>query len=440
MRENFPKSYFEQKEELWGLVSSIDTNLVKKNRKLSSKEIAKFLWLNPNAILSDGMIKKVHDVAAYLKLHNLEFISNKDDGDSFLNAFLKSLETLSRTIPILDAQADKISYLRGIIASAFTYTKKGDENPSRSEKIKAPGEHILAAGEGDLLALNLNIPMRMITVKEDQGISKIIDTLIFPEKNKKPQQWGTIKAWEKPREHILIVDLGGHFVSAEPKMKKSNERNKKDHGFLIPQITTLSMIKKNVPLYKDEVSKVLKTLSKEDLENVFDSLAKLFNSSNIKNKLFYDFICLPEKHNNLLNELESSLGNGLESVKEVLNKGAVPNERIIEMTVYNKFEGGILDILLEKGPVPSATALNIAFDRKCENRTIMTLLEAGAVPTHSTLVLAIIRKYDSKIISALIKAGSDSSDFEDRHENRLNIDVKIDDEETVKVLKEAFSI
>ena len=70
-----------------------------------------------------------------------------------------------------------------------------------------------------MLAKELSTPLRILTVNGDCGIH---DLLIFQEKGKKSEKWVTLD--QKPENYILIVDLGGHFVTAQPLSSKKIEK------------------------------------------------------------------------------------------------------------------------------------------------------------------------------------------------------------------------
>ncbi|MGZ3634160.1 MAG: hypothetical protein ACXWM7_07875, partial [Parachlamydiaceae bacterium] len=196
------------------------------DRQLDEKEIARYLWLNPDTLISPSTLRKVNKVSVYLRRKRLELRGVKADGNCFCYAFLGSYETLNRKIPILDEQKDKISYLRDIIAQEYAITEKGSDYKGRQrvEGIKEDKEW-LTGDEGDLLAISLSIPIRIITINEEKGHSQIFDMLTFTEKNKDRQEWKTIPESEKPKEYITIVDLGGHFVYAVPCSTDLNSEN-----------------------------------------------------------------------------------------------------------------------------------------------------------------------------------------------------------------------
>src|SRR3990167_4238009 len=163
------------------------------------------------------MIQKVNIAAAYLNKEGYELKGIKADGNCFCNAFLKSYARLSRKIPILDSQKNKISYLRDVIATKYVFTPEGNTGPghSRASQIRRDKEW-LTTSEGGLLANALSIPIRMITVNKDNYGCGINDMLIFSELGKLYQEWNDIQEKDKPKEYVLIVDLRGHFIYVEP--------------------------------------------------------------------------------------------------------------------------------------------------------------------------------------------------------------------------------
>src|SRR3990167_4911617 len=171
------------------------------------------------------MIQKVNIAAAYLNKEGYELKGIKADGNCFCNAFLKSYARLSRKIPILDSQKNKISYLRDVIAAKYDFTPEGNTGPghSRASQIRRDKEW-LTTSEGGLLANALSIPIRMITVNKDNYGCGINDMLIFSELDKLYQEWNDIQEKDKPKEYVIIVDIGGHFIYAEPFISKESGR------------------------------------------------------------------------------------------------------------------------------------------------------------------------------------------------------------------------
>lgn len=145
-------------------------------------------------------------MAVYLKSHGFELRGVKADVNCFCSVFLKSLKTLSRKIPILDAQEDKIGYLRSLIANQYKVIKMVT-GFSRAQQIEKDKEWLAASGEGDLLAKALEIPIRIVQVSD---LCSINDMLTFPEKGGESQEWKTLH--ERPKEYIL----GGHFICPLP--------------------------------------------------------------------------------------------------------------------------------------------------------------------------------------------------------------------------------
>jgi tetratricopeptide (TPR) repeat protein len=183
-------------------------------------EIAQSLWLDLNTRISEDMVQKVNKVSTYLNSCGYELKGVKADGDCFCNAFLGSYRMLSRTIPLLDAAPNSVTLLREQIASIVERN-----NLDRAQEIRKNGEWITAAEEGDLLAKAFKIPIRVVTVNKDKTGSGVSDMLTFPESHKPQQTWETLAEKEKPEEYIMIVDLGGHFVFAEPTAQRRFKEN-----------------------------------------------------------------------------------------------------------------------------------------------------------------------------------------------------------------------
>ena len=178
-------------------------------------DIAHFLWQDPMVFISDDMVTKVNTVNIYLREKGFQLKGAKADGNCFFYAFLKSYSTLSRKIPILDVQENKITYLRELISDQYKGSPQGstEQGIARAHQIKADKEWITASCEGDLLVSILDIPIRLVTVNKDGNGCGVNDTLSF--KNAEglvSQNWEIIPQEETPKEYIFIVDLGGHFV------------------------------------------------------------------------------------------------------------------------------------------------------------------------------------------------------------------------------------
>ncbi|MBS4164988.1 hypothetical protein NEOC65_000034 [Neochlamydia sp. AcF65] len=176
--------------------------------------IARLLWQDSTTVISDSLVEKVNAVSPYLKKEEFELKGVPSDGDCFFSAFLGSYACLSRRIPLLDDQKDKISYLRQVLAGTVKHT-----DIKRAEEIIGKGAWVSGLGEGELLASALSIPIRLVTVNEEQLICGIHDRLIFSQaglaEGDRSQEWETIPQKERPQEYIFIVDLGGHFIYAQ---------------------------------------------------------------------------------------------------------------------------------------------------------------------------------------------------------------------------------
>nr|WP_166158110.1 tetratricopeptide repeat protein [Neochlamydia sp. AcF84]NGY95901.1 hypothetical protein [Neochlamydia sp. AcF84] len=238
-------------------------------------QIAKSLWHNPTAIIDDSIVAKVNAVADYLGKECFKLKGVPSDGDCFFSAFLGSYNCLSRKIPLLEESSNKVFYLRRVLADIVKYKNNG-----RAEKIKGKRTWISGLGEGDLLATALSIPIRLITVNEEQLACGIHDRLIFPKASSpledNSQEWKTISPEKRPEEYILIVDLGGHFIYAQKlvgqdkplkKDNKSDIRNKRKRF-----LTTKYNVDKNDTF---DPSNPLVTLPLEIFQQIFHSFSSL---------------------------------------------------------------------------------------------------------------------------------------------------------------------
>jgi hypothetical protein len=262
------KQLIEQTEEWEKLYSKIaggkvleeNQNTGDKSSLLSSfsnqwdhQQIAKSLWHNPTAIIDDSIVAKVNAAADYLGKEGFKLKGVPSDGDCFFSAFLGSYNCLSRKIPLLDGSPNKVFYLRQVLSDMVKHTNNG-----RAEKIKEKRTWISGLGEGDLLATALSIPIRLITVNEEQLACGIYDRLIFPKASSSmednSQEWKTISPEERPEEYFLIVDLGGHFVYAQKLLGQDNPL------FLNQTASPTARFSKSRYLYPhDKSSRVAKT-------------------------------------------------------------------------------------------------------------------------------------------------------------------------------------
>lgn len=211
---------------------------------LRKPDIACYLWLNSSTLISEDTIQKVNTAAVYLKNQGFELRGVKADGNCYCHAFLKSYESQSQRLPIIDVQVNqenKIIYLRDMISLEYLTTRKVIEQDDieKTQKIRKRAQQIkedtewLDAFEGDLLANALSIPIRTVTVNLEKGQSGINDMMTFPHKD--PRLWNTIDESEKPQNYIFIVDLGGHFVCAQSlSAGKQRLSSKEDSGKLQP--------------------------------------------------------------------------------------------------------------------------------------------------------------------------------------------------------------
>jgi tetratricopeptide (TPR) repeat protein len=240
------------------IITALKENLLEVNQadlldpsadQWTPKQIAIFLWQDPTAIINDSLVAKVNTAAAYLKEEGFTLKGVASNDGCFFSAFLESYAYLSRKIPLLEEQADKISYLRLVLSSRVKHTEN-----QRFEEIGEKGAWISGIGEGDLLASTLSIPIRLITVNEEHLICDIYDRLIFSEagltEENRSQEWKAISLKERPKEYIFIVDLGGHFVYAQPlkQIRSLLSKSKVPHSFF-PQ--------KDNSFYEDKKAKTI---------------------------------------------------------------------------------------------------------------------------------------------------------------------------------------
>ncbi|BBI18315.1 tetratricopeptide repeat protein [Neochlamydia sp. S13] len=223
----------------------------------NSSQIAKSLWYDPSTIISDAVEIKVNAVAAYLHKEGFELKGVAGDGDCFFSAFLGSYKGLSRKIPLLEEQSNKISYLRQVLSDIVKHT-----DSKRAKEIIKKGSRVSGLDEGDLLARALSIPIRLVTVNEDSLGCGINDMLIsskvgLTSKKDRSQEWETIPQEERPQDYIFIVDLGGHFIYAQKPLKQDKillSKSKTPTNFLFSNSLSTNALKNT-----------LKTLESQEL-------------------------------------------------------------------------------------------------------------------------------------------------------------------------------
>ncbi|MBS4169972.1 tetratricopeptide repeat protein [Neochlamydia sp. AcF95] len=237
--------------------------------------IAECLWQDSSAIISESMIAKVNTAANYLSKEEFELKGVPSDGNCFFSAFLGSYACLSRKIPLLDDQENKISYLRKVLSSIIRHT-----NSERAEEIIGKGTWVSGLGEGDLLASALSIPIRLVTVNEEHLICGVNDMLILPRQgiaaDETAQEWGTIPDEERPKEYILIVDLGGHFIYAQ-------KPSKPDHFLLVESATSSTLLSDEKPSFSLHIEARMNKVKRFSLtEQDFNEAGKqeVFDPSN----------------------------------------------------------------------------------------------------------------------------------------------------------------
>jgi hypothetical protein len=190
---------------------------------LSKDYIAKNLWQNEGAMISDNIVKKVAKAQEHLDTQGYQLCGTPSDGNCFFHAFLGSYQELVETssahwsIPLLDQQQNKLQYLRDCIADLYASIPSNDLNTAA--KIRKDGMWIHGNKEGDLLAKALNIPIRLLTINQEGDECATLDEVIFSDSDENMQIWDVLPENQRPSKYIFIVDLGSHFVFAKNKNK-----------------------------------------------------------------------------------------------------------------------------------------------------------------------------------------------------------------------------
>lgn len=219
--------------ELMDLVREIDEQTPDEDQappvpNWTNANVGRCLWINPRRTsrklnIPQERLAGINQVSEYLETQNLRLFGTPSDGDCWFHAFLASYEISNElTLPELDAAENKIQFLRDKIASDRSISQQ------RAVEIEEQGEWI-DSQEGSILARELNVPIRIITLNQDGGNIGIADMLtrIAPEFNLEDgeygepadhrlstQDWNTIEEELRPRNYLIIVDLIGHFVYA----------------------------------------------------------------------------------------------------------------------------------------------------------------------------------------------------------------------------------
>jgi tetratricopeptide (TPR) repeat protein len=252
--------------------------------------IAECLWQDSSAVISESMRAKVNTAAEYLSTEGFELKGVPSDGDCFFSAFLGSYEQLSRKVPLLDDQENKISYLRQVLAGIIKHT-----DSQRALEIIEKGTWVSGLDEGDLLASALSIPIRLVAVNEEHLICGIHDRLIFSQaglsKEDRSQEWETIPQEERRQEYIFIVDLGGHFIYAQKPLRSNKSvflNSKIPHSFFSHEDNSYSPHKKAKIIVKTRGTKRALTQAGSGYANDSGKKRKLDSSSlaNLPIKIF----------------------------------------------------------------------------------------------------------------------------------------------------------
>lgn len=199
------------------ITSKTDGFVDSPSRKWNKYQIAAQLWKNPDTLISEETVLKVNTVQAYLEKEGFELRGAPADGDCFCHAFFGSHEVLpsDNKIPLLEAADDKIAFLREHISAQFRSSPQGSKNGRRVDELQKKGNWI-TGDEGDLLAIALRIPIRLITLNyyPKEKRCGLRDMLTFANANIERQDWDSIQPNDKPQVYIFIIDLERHFVFA----------------------------------------------------------------------------------------------------------------------------------------------------------------------------------------------------------------------------------
>ncbi len=178
--------------------------------------IAHELWLNPSTCISEDMVRKVNTAHDYLKNCGFQLRGVQADGNCFFNAFLKSYQSQSQRIPLLDSAEDKVAYLRQQVADQYRRSSNGSKNSDRATSILQDGEWVSSA-EGELLVHVFKLSMRILIA----GTEKESDIFTYEQWDGESwkyitEEWSVANEAVKLKPYVFIVDLVGHFVYAVP--------------------------------------------------------------------------------------------------------------------------------------------------------------------------------------------------------------------------------
>jgi len=322
-------------------------------KQYTAPEIAESLWLHPEVKISEDTVQKVNAVDGYLKEKGFQLKGVKADGNCLCNAFLGSYRTAARKIPLLDDAENQVSFLREQIAGIVE-----KKNSDRAKVIRKSGEWITALDEGDLLARALKIPIRLITINKDREGCGISDTLTFPEADKPQQTWETLGEQEKPKEYILIVDLGGHFVYGEsiahssPGKASVRSLQSPEYRAQIPKRSfNMAILPVSVPLPVRLTEHLIGRLPQDCLDN----------ESKVAYSLFFQ---------NFFTQIEPLYKEKFSEDYQSLCTNFAPAK-------VNILIGRILDVLQSKHPQDTRTKVSCIFFRYFMNNSLETLAELG---------------------------------------------------------------
>ncbi len=166
--------------------------------KMTAKEIARYLWLNPEAVISEEMVAKVNAVSLHFKKYKCELRGVKCDAQSFYRAYLKSYETQTRKVQAIEAQDAPVCFLENQMASL--YASMPDELKAIAASQSFSRDYWLA----DLFP----IPIVAFTAQRVEDHYKVG----FSWHGEK----SGLERVDILKDCIVIVDLGGHYLTVQP--------------------------------------------------------------------------------------------------------------------------------------------------------------------------------------------------------------------------------
>ncbi len=165
--------------------------------QLNGKEIARHLWLNPEAVISEEMVAKVNAISLHLKQEGYELRGVKFDSNSFCRAYLKSYQMLPQKLDAIESQDAPVSFLENQIAQHYA---------RMPAEIKARASEQTYAW-GYWLAVIFPIPILAFTLKKNEDHYEIECSRF--EKDVDSENLDLLK------NGIVIVDLEGHYLTIQ---------------------------------------------------------------------------------------------------------------------------------------------------------------------------------------------------------------------------------